>query len=437
MPRTNEHEMIAERIAKEGRQDTADVVEALGEAIQELHENRHHWTPTVVPGADLSARVGCNQGRQVTASAKFPLGALRTAAEVVAGVVTQKSAIPILTHALLDFDGKPALCGTDLDVAIRYGFGGKVFKIESGCVPAKLLATALKSFGGEEVSVTAASGAYVFESEAGDRAKLLSMPGVDYPRPLDFTAQSQIAVPAGEWNRLHAAVNHAIPVDSVRMGSMAARIENKAGKRRAAATDGHRLAIEVGGESTEFEAFMLSAPALRSIASLPGDTILEIGEQAVRVRSGAVEILARRQDGSLPDFDRIVPATFARRIVADRVDLIAGLRKLSPMAGGEHQAFDLRADDDAINLEMSNARFGEIAARVDIGDVESGEMSFRANLAYVLAALDSLVCELVEIAQAEPVSAPLILRPFPFDGPNAGASTRVVVPLFKDAAPAA
>lgn len=363
----------------------------------------------------------------MTASAKFPLEALRAAAEMVADVAPAKSAIQIVSHALLDFSGKPALCGTDLEVSVRVVFGGKAVAIESGCVPAKLLASALKSFGGDDVTVTHdAKGAYVFESENGDRARLLSLAGADYPQPLAFVGKEQIAVPAGEWARLRAAVEHAIPVDSVRLGTMAARIENKGGKRRAVATDGHRLSIEVGGEAPEFTAFLISAPALKSIASLAGDTILEIGEQAVRVKSGAIEILARQQEGSMPDVDRVIPATFVRRVIADRADLIAGLRKLSPMAGGENQAFELRADDDAINLEMSNARFGEISARVEIGDVESGKVTFRANLAYVLAALESLVCELVEIAQGETQGSPLVLRAFKGDG----ASTRVVVPLY-------
>jgi DNA polymerase-3 subunit beta len=197
---------------------------------------------------------------------------------------------------------------------------------------------------------------------------------------------------------------------------------------RAVATDGHRLALceeALVGKASASQQVIVPRKGvleLQRILTPDGDAELMIGTNHVRAQIGDVRFTSKLIDGRFPEYSRVIPASPAAAIKADRDALRQALQRTSILSNEKYRGIRLTVKKSLITVQAHNPEQEEAEEEVEVGyDGANLEVGFNVN--YLLDALAAIDGVDVELGLTDSNSSCLIRSP------GNGSARYVVMPM--------
>lgn len=311
---------------------------------------------------------------------------LATVGHAVAG----KSTLPVLSNVLLASDGgRLKLAATNLDVGITCWLGARIEEEGAVTVPAKLLSDVIGGLPNDKVTLTLDPRTQTVRVDcARYTSNIKGIEAEEFPTiPTIRDREPTISLPPEVLRDAIDQVAFAAAADDTRPVLSGVLMRLRGNTLTLAAADGFRLAtreITLPEPVDDPQDFIVPARALMELARIIGDvegnvaiTVTPSGGQ-VLFHTETTELVSRLIDGKFPDFERIIPSTYATRSVLDTPELAKAVKLAALFASASQNVVkvmlepgDAAQGEDGVALAPGRLVISANAA--EVGD-NTGEM---------------------------------------------------------------
>jgi DNA polymerase-3 subunit beta len=194
------------------------------------------------------------------------------------------------------------------------------------------------------------------------------------------------------------------------------------------ATDTHRLAIKTAvikdghGSQNAIVPARAMNELTRQLSDSEGDFRITLSPNQVRFElpgEDEVQIVSRLIEGQFPNYQRVVPSEFHKKLSIQTQPLLRAVRRASIVARDSANRVVLRTEDDRLVLTAENQMVGSAYEEVEVAR-EGDDVEIAFNAKYLLDVLNVLEEDGLHLELTEPLK-PGVLRPVP-NAPRDGDS---------------
>ncbi|MGH8179993.1 MAG: DNA polymerase III subunit beta, partial [Steroidobacteraceae bacterium] len=290
----------------------------------------------------------------------------------VIGVVERRQTMPVLANVLLSArDGRLAITGTDLEVELVAATKVGLEQPGDITVPGRKLLDIFRALP-EGVSITLSTEGERMSVRAGrSRFTLSTLPAAEFPVVEEINAAQTLSLPQGEFRRLIDKTHFSMAQQDVRYYLNGLLLETQESALRAVATDGHRLALCEMALPSPAKAGQVIVPRkgvleLQRILGTEGNVELAIGTNHVRAQIGDIRFTSKLIDGRFPEYGRVIPATPAKLVLADRELLRQALQRTAILSNEKYRGIRLAMRTDLLTVQAHNPEQEEAEDQVEV-----------------------------------------------------------------------
>ncbi len=357
--------------------------------------------------------------------ATCPRKDLFAAVQVVGRAVSGRSTLPILSHILLRTEPESIrLIATDLELGISCRVAAAIKEEGSLTAPARTLGDALGTLPDRsDVDLSADRSFTTHVRCERSTYKILGLPAEDYPQLPEVPETVCFKIPQKRLRDLIRQTQFAVSSDEARATLTGIYMEFDGSCIRFVATDTHRLAtrIDAVSEGTGSLNVIVPARAMNELNHLLSDAE---GEVKVVLASNQIafhlpgedeiQIVSRIIEGHFPNYKRVIPESYTRRITVSTSALLSAVRRAFVVAKDVSSASRVvlrTSDAGSLILTAENQTVGSAYEEVEARcEGETVEVAFNAK--YLMDVLVALEEESVYLEITEPLR-PAVLRPVP------------------------
>lgn len=359
---------------------------------------------------------------------------LKNALAAVMPAVASKSTLPVLSTIRFTADEhRLTLTATNLELAITVQCGAKIDKPGAVCVPAKLLQELINGFPNDRIDLSLDK--YTLTLRAGRyQTTIKCIEADEFPVIPVVTSRAELPLAllrqAASHVALAAEVNGTRPV----LGGVHVVLN---GVARYEAADGYRLAQldqALEGSIDPMIDVIIPAKALATVAKAfkgQEDAPVRIGTSQsggdafgpasqLLFDVGNVQVVTRLIDGKFPDMERVIPTSYATRIIVEAREFKQALAIAEVYASQSSNIVKFQATSGGelapgrLTLSANAAEVGDSQITLD-GMIDGGDCAIALNVNYVAQALGCIDTPQVAIELKSP-QAPAVFRPVGADG---------------------
>ena len=340
--------------------------------------------------------------------------------QAVSGIVERRHTLPILSNVLVENSGgKLAVTATDLeiqitavsDIALPEG------EAQSVTLPARKLQDLLRALPEESMLNIDSQPSKVVLRAGKSRFNLQSMPAADYPRvTASQDKQQTVQVAQRQLRALFGLVAFAMAQQDIRYYLNGLLLVIDKGTMIAVATDGHRLSYASLGLEGEYarQEVILPRKTVLELAKLLGDTddpaTIDILTNQIRFQFGSIELVSMVIDGKFPDYNRVIPAGYARQITIDRNVLLHALQRAAILSNEKFRGVRLVLANDSLKIICTNSDQEEAEEELEVQ--HSGDpLDVGFNINYLLDVLMNLGASEVTFSFGDANTSALVTMP--------------------------
>lgn len=301
--------------------------------------------------------------------------------------LSSRTTLPILSGVLFTAeDERLVLNSTDLDVSVRTAVPARVEEKGSAVLPGRLVGDIVRSLSEGAVLVqTEGMSAKIQCDTSSFTLKALSPE--EFPRFPEVSETSRTTLDPVLFATLVQKVARAVSKDETRPVLTGALVEVKDGKVTMVATDSYRLCLveaETTNEANEFNA-VIPGRALEDVSKLATGSesvSIAVAENQIVFGFGDTTFVTRRIEGVFPNYKQLLPSEYETRMVVDKEELLAAVRRVSLMA--QHSApvrMNVSPEERTVTLSAQTHDVGE-ATEVVEADAEGQAVEIAFNHAY-------------------------------------------------------
>ena len=318
---------------------------------------------------------------------------LLTPLQAIIGVVERKQTMPILANMLLQAkDNELRLTATDLEVELMTQVAANIEIEGEITLPGRKLLDICRALQeGASIVISESNGKASVQS-GRSRFSLASLPAVDFPLIDDIQGQQKINLPQKELLKLIQKTHFSMAQQDVRYYLNGLLLENKDGKIKAVATDGHRLAFcETNIETPELLDKQVIIPRkgvleLQRLLSGEGDLSIELGKNHVRIQVNDSTYTSKLIDGRFPEYDRVVPKDTSNMIKAKKEELKDALQRTAILSNEKYRGIRLFLSQNNLALQAQNPEQEEAEESLEV-EYTGDDIEIGFNVNYLLDAL--------------------------------------------------
>ena len=334
---------------------------------------------------------------------------LSAALSLVSRAVAGRPTHPVLANVLLTADaatGRLSLTGFDLSLGIQTSIAASVGVSGATTVPARLFGEIIGRLPSGDPITLVSSDQLEISSLSGSY-RIQQLPAEDYPDLPVSKSGKAVSLQAADIARGLKATLFASSNDESKQLLTGVHMTGS----EFAATDGHRLAV-LSTSAETIEPITVPSRALRELERLLGSGIVEMFSDRGQVvfTCGDHILTSRSLDGTYPNYQALIPASFNRAIALDRRAFIAALERVAVLADQGNNVVKLSVDPDRSELKIS-ADAQEVGSGSEILSAEiTGEaIAIAFNVRYLIDGLRAINAETVSLLANSP-TAPAVLR---------------------------
>lgn len=352
--------------------------------------------------------------------------ALSSNLQAIGKVISSKNTLPILDYFLFQLESNSLkITASDLETTLittleveNHNGDGSV------AIPARRITDSIKEFSEQPLVIDVDSSSW--EVQISWKSGKLTIPGITglgYPEQATLSQEStSIEIPAEILSDGIANTIFATADDQLRPVMNGINIALSPSGITFVATDAHRLVRMQNSTITvdENASFILPqkpAMLLKNILPKDGQTIIgvEFDSKNVVFTMPKHRLICRLIEGNYPNYNAVIPTNNTNRLIIDRTELMASIRRVSVCANQASSLIRLLINDNNINitaqdLDYSTAAEDNLPCQYDGYSIEIG---FKAP--FLLDILTNLHTQEVEIQLADATRPGLIV---PVDSPQ-------------------
>jgi DNA polymerase-3 subunit beta len=327
-------------------------------------------------------------------------------------VVSGRTTLPILNNLLLDAQGDALrIVAYDMEIGAQSSVPIEVVEEGAVTVPARMLVDVVASLPDATVEMRSEDRGVLGLNCGRSEYRINGLPADEYPALPEVSGEVTFEVTQAGMRDLIRATIFASSTDETRAILTGILMKRGDAGVQMVATDSYRLAVKTASaEAIKSESgkddwqVIVPARALQELNRMldPGDedTAVKVfvAEQQIRFEVGPYILVSRLIEGQFPNYDRVIPSETDRKVVVNREDLQAAIKRAAIVARAEASKLVFQSKEGALTITAESGEVGraheELAAQVEGEDIE---IAFNAEyLSDVLAVIgsDTVVWEL-------------------------------------------
>lgn len=324
---------------------------------------------------------------------------LNKALNIVARVAGGRSTLPILSNVLLKINNNQlSISATNLDIAITQRIGAKVSKEGSLTVPARLLQDFVASLPKGTIDIKQDEHKLHVTAEHYD-STINGVSAEEFPVMPTIQGGSTWKIPAQDLKQALQQVVFAASSDESRPVLTGVYIHSDGDTVMVAATDSYRLAQKILRGHKEKINLLIPNSAMQDLLRILSDETNEVevvhDDQQVLFRVESTELVARLIEGKYPDYQKLIPTTFATTAEVSRDELI-NITKVSSLFARESAGsvtVHVEEKNKQISIRSIASQVGENTASAEANVTGDGDITL--NSRYLLDGLQVMKGDVV------------------------------------------
>lgn len=343
--------------------------------------------------------------------------ALLPALSSVMGAIARKTTLPVLSCVHVKGDGEALqLTGTDLETTIRTTVRGVTHASFEALWPAKRMMDIVKSYPEDGIIGIAQDDPDKLVVKCGrSRFNLQTLDPKDYPLVDESHVWDHEFVVSENGLRARLGkIDFAMARQDVRYYLNGVLFHGNGQRVDFVATDGHRLSKthqDLAVSFAEEWQAILPADAIAEIkrACNEGECTVSVCRNMVRfVFSGERTLIVKQIDGRFPDYPRVVPRSFSKHAIVDRLDFLDAVQRID-LVLDKGEGIEIHLVDGMLELRGGS---GNERAEDQIDATYSGdELTIGMNPSYLTDVSRAMESETLELYGNESNGAIKLLDP--------------------------
>jgi len=346
----------------------------------------------------------------------IPKQDLLDAVNKVKTVVSAKSALPILSHILVEAEkGRIRLSATDLKVSIECSVDCEVKKQGSMTVSSQRLASILAELPDADITLELGE-SNVIRLECGKiHTRLFSMSPEEFPPIRQLEDVEPLVLPQKLLKGIFDRTSFAICTDQARYNLTGLLIELKSGALTAVATDGRRMSLYredegiVDGVKVKVIVPGKMIQELMRLLGDDGDVNVYLGENQAAFEFESLRLTTALIEGTFPNYEMVVPQKHDKVVKLSTPQLLEAVRRTRTMTNEKFNSVRFKLDDGVLKLSVVTPEVGEYEEEIAV-DYAGDSMEIAFNPDFLVDILKHLDTEMTQVVLKDAMS-PGILKP--------------------------
>lgn len=299
--------------------------------------------------------------------------ALQAALAVVSKGTATNSTMPIIAGILIRAsEGTLEFRATDLSISIRHSIAANVEEPGETVVSGRMLSSIVKSLPDAPITFDGGQGTVDISCQRV-RFALNTLPAADFPEFPQVEPESSVELPRELLSSMVDRVYRVTSKDTSRpiLGGILLTVDSNLVSL--VATDSYRLAVvdahvETSTLTGEFRAIVPGGAFHGALQVMGGAENVLVGASGTQVlfSSGTTTFVARRIEGTFPDYQRLLPASCETSVRLEVEALSDALHRVSLVATANPSVrFDVDADGGLLTLSAMSADAGEAREQLE------------------------------------------------------------------------
>ena len=349
----------------------------------------------------------------------LPRQDLLAAVNKVKSVVASKSALPILSHILLETgESSVKLTATDLKISIESETDCAVERPGAMTVQCQRLAMILSELSADADVTLELIDNNVAELRCGKVcAKLFCQAPDEFPPVKTFPDTGAMVLKQAMLKKLFQKTSFAICSDQSRYNLTGLLFELRGGRLTVVATDGRRMSLAVADEEIDADDVRVIIPAkmiheLETLLASDGDETVDVWveESHAAFALDRLRVVSALIEGNFPNYDAVVPKKHDREVVLDTAKFVQSMRLSLAVTSDKFRSVRVVAGNGVLKCQVKTPEVGEYEEEIEIGyDGEPVEIAF--NPAFILDVLRFIDGEKVCLLLKD-TSSPGVIKPY-------------------------
>ena len=358
---------------------------------------------------------------------------LKRGLAVVGHAVAGKSTLPVLSNILLATDeGRLKLAATNLEIGITCWIGAKVDEEGAVTIPAKLLSDYVGGLPNDKISMALDARTQMLTVQCG-REFVANMKGIESEEfPIIPTIEDRTPTVSFPPDVLREAIDQvafAAANDDTRPVLAGVLLRLKDDTATFAAADGFRLSVRtiaLPEPVTEPMEVIIPSRTLTELSRIIGDTEGPV-EVTVTASGGQIlfhteemDLVSRLIEGKFPDFERIIPSSYATRSILETQELAKAVKLASYFANASANIVKLTFESGGdlepgkLTLSANAAEVGDNQSSLDVMITgEGGQLAL--NVRFLSEALSAMKTSQIAL-ETQTAQSPGVFRPIGTEG---------------------
>lgn len=321
---------------------------------------------------------------------------LNTALSSVSRFVSLKSQLPILSNILLSSDnGRLKLSATNLEMGINYWIGAKIDQEGSLAVPAKEITEFISYLSSGKLDLSQNEQLLLEVSSPKAQSTFTTSPVVDFPVLPSINNKTAIEIDLKTITDSISQVAFAAATDDSRPVLTAVLCRFTPTGFSLVATDGFRLSVKEiklanplkFPEGQDNLTFLVPSRSLQEVVKLAKNTKnlrmgLSTDSHQLIFALEDLEIVTRLIEGDFPDYQRIIPESYATKLFIDKNELSQAIKIASVFARESANVVKFAIKKNIVEVSANATQIGQNKATVD-ARIEGESLDIAFNYKFV------------------------------------------------------
>jgi DNA polymerase-3 subunit beta len=330
---------------------------------------------------------------------------------------------PILASVLLRADVHGlSMTATDMQVSVREVLDAAAVSHGGVCIAAAHLLNVVRSLPAKPLRIKGLENHWISVKTGRSEFKLMGQGPGDFPEiPEAEKTSAWTVVPCAGLRDAIDRTMFSVSTDEARVNLNGLYVESTGQRLTAVSTDGHRL-TKLAAETPFPKTDKLIIPRkglieLRKfIDKRPGEVAMASSGPSghLFLRSGQAHMSIKLNNVVFPPYEQVIPKNHQRRVVADRAELIAVLKRSEMMAPEKTATVKLEIAKGSLVLTADNPDLGIAREEIDV-EFKNKPLTTNFNASYLIEVLAAMTTAQVAL-EFQGELDPCVLRPV--DGPD-------------------
>lgn len=362
----------------------------------------------------------------------IPRQDLLDAVNKVKSIVSSKSALPILSHILLETgEASVKLAATDLKVSIECSVDCTVDSPGAMTISSQRLSSMLAEMPNEDITLNLTDNNIIEITCGRIDTKLFSMSPDEFPPIRSFEGIEPLTFTQAALKKLFTRSSFAICNDQARYNLTGLLFEIAEGKLTVVATDGRRMSLnrETEGVPGDIETkIIIPSKMIHELERLLDDeepVKVYLDESQIAFVFNNLRLVSALIEGTFPNYNMVIPAKHDKEVLVNTERFTEAVRRTRTMTNDKFNSVRFGFGDGMMTLKVVTPEVGEYEEELPIEyDGEVVEIAFNPD--FVLDVLRRIQTEQTAVVVKDAMS-PGILKPYS-EGPS-DLYVNVVMPI--------